>query len=125
MSEVKIDIPKQLIEDTIRAELVRKLSEENKTLLIESIVKYAFDEKPDRYSSQSFFKKVTTEMIQKEVKEIFAEWINENRENIAKALRKYLTENKQKALTAFCEKLSENIASYGVSVNLKLFEKED
>lgn len=124
MNEMKIAIPDQLIEDTIRAELVRNITDEKRDVLLNSVVSSALTKKRDNYGETTVFQDAVTKMIEKEVKSIFQEWINENRENISKALKSYLMANKQKVLTDFCEKLSKNIMSYGVSVDLNL-SRED
>ena len=124
MSEIKIDVPGQLIEDTIRAEMIRTMASQNKEKLIEAVVAKAMSTKSDNYSSTpTHFQQAVNEMIRNEAKELFKEWIEENRKAIRDALLKYLNANKQKRLTELVEKLANNISAYGIHVNLVL--KED
>ena len=103
----------------------RAEAEQLQEKLIQSVVESAMKHKKDNYSySQTYFQEEVTKMIQTEAKEIFAEWIEENRENIATAMRKYLTANKQEALTRFCENLANNINSYGINVNMILKDRD-
>ncbi len=123
-SEMKIEIPTQLIEDTIRAEMVRQIGGENKDKLIEAVVKTAMTQKKDTYNSTpTYFQQAINEMIRDTAKEIFGEWVESNRAAIAKALTVYLNANKQKRLTEFAENLAGNISRYGITVNLNLKEE--
>lgn len=119
-SEMRIEIPKNLIEDTIRAELVRQLSEKDKERWLEEIVRHAMSQKSDQYRNETYFQEAINKMIRDEATNIFKEWIDENRANIKAALLKYLNANKQKQLTEFAEKLSKNIMRYGIGVQLNL-----
>lgn len=125
MNEMKISIPDQLIEDTIRMELIRNIDEKTKENLIESVVKHAMTQKKDNYSSsKTYFQEAVNEMIENEAKKIFKEWIESNRRDIAVAMKSYLNDNKQAALTKFCENLADNIMTYGINVRLNLERKE-
>jgi len=120
-SEMKIEIPTNLIEDTIRAELVRQIGGENKDKLIEAVVKTAMTQKKDNYSSSpTYFQKEVNEMIRDVALEIFRDWLKTNREAIGKALFAHLNADKQKRLKEFAEKLATNISAYGIRVSLDL-----
>ena len=123
-SEMKIEIPTTLIEDTIRAELVRQIGGENKEKLITAVVQTAMGEKEKSYSNETYFQTAVNKMIRKEAEEIFRVWLDKNREEISKALFTYLNGNKQKRLKEFAEKIANNICSYGIHVNLNLREGE-
>ncbi len=118
-SEMKIEIPTTLIEDTIRAEMVRQIGGENKDRLIEAVVRTAMTQKEDNYSSTpTYFQQHVNEMIEGIAKEIFKEWIEQNRAAISKALLAFLNANKQKRLTEFAENLAKNINKFGIYVSL-------
>lgn len=125
-SEMKIEIPTQLIEDTIRAELIRQIGDENKEELIRSIVKQAMEQKKDNYHrSPTFFQEAVNDMIRKEALEIFRTWLEKNRTDISQALFKFLNDNKQKRLSEFCESIAGNIRKYGIDVKLNFSDRED
>lgn len=120
-SEMKIQIPTQLIEDTIRAELVRQMGKTED--MVKGIVAAAMGAKKDNYSSTpTFFREQVTRMINDEAGRIFREWIEQNREGIRKALFDYLNGDKQKRLKEFAEKLANNVCQYNVSVHLEVKE---
>jgi hypothetical protein len=124
-SEMKIEIPKNLIEDTIRAEMVRQMCGENKTELIEAVVTHAMSARKDSYSNTpTFFQEAVNGMIREEASKAFREWIERNRKQISDALFKHLNENRQARLKEFAEKLAENIEMYGIHVNIDLKDKE-
>lgn len=125
-SEMKIEIPTQLIEDTIRAELIRQIGDENKEELIRSIVKQAMEQKKDYYhQSPTYFQEAVNDMIREEALEIFRLWLEKNRADIALAMRKYMTDNNQEMLTKFCESIAGNIRKYGIDVKLNFSDRED
>ena len=125
MSEVKIDIPAQLIENTIMAELVKNVSGENKDRLMKAVVEKAMSGKKDDYrSSRTFFQEAVEDMIRDEAKEIFRTWIDQNRKAIADALMTYMNEKKQVRLKEFCEKMANSINRYGINISLNLSDKE-
>ena len=124
-SEMKIEIPTNLITDTIRAEMVRQMASENKTKLIEAVVAHAMTARKDSYSSTpTFFQETVNGMIREEAQKVFKEWIDANRKQISDALFKHLNENKQARLKEFAENLAKNIEMYGIQVNLDLRDKE-
>ena len=121
-SEVKIEIPTILIEDTIRAEIARQIP--NKEKFIDSVINFAMSQKRDTYNSTpTYFQEAVNKMIRDEATRIFGEWLEQNRDNIKKALIKYLNDNKQKALTGLAEQLANNISTYGISVSLHMRDK--
>ncbi len=125
MSEVKIDIPAQLIENTIMAELVKNVSGENKDRLMKAVVEKAMTGKKDNYSStRTFFQESVEDMIRDEAKKIFREWIDQNRKTLADALMAYLNEKKQVRLKEFCENMVNSINRYGINVSINLSDKE-
>lgn len=121
-SEMKIEIPTDLISDSIRAELVRQIGVgPTRDKFVEAVIRNAMEGKKDNYSSSpTFFQAAVNEMIREEALKVFKAWLEENRTAISAALFSYLNGNKQKRLKDFAEKLAGNIATYGISVNLDL-----
>jgi hypothetical protein len=119
-SEMKIELPTKLIEDTIRAEMIRTISDDKKDKIIETIVRNAMEKKKDSYRSETYFEEAIGEMIRLEAVEIFRQWIDKNRKDISDALFNYMNQNKQKRLKEFCENLSKQITSYGIQVHINL-----
>jgi len=120
-TEMKIELPTQLIEDTIRAEMVRQIGGENRDKLIENVVKTAMSQKKNDYNSTpTYFQEAVNGMIRDEAIRVFKEWIGSNRADIAKALFTYMNADKQKRLKQFAEKLAQNISRYGIYVSLDL-----
>jgi hypothetical protein len=124
MSEMKIELPKQLIEDTIRAEMVRQIPADKRDKLIESVIRSALSQEVDRYSNRTVFQDEVSKMIREEAIAIFRAWLDENKTKIKDALFKYLNAAPQERLTEFCEKLVDNIESYGIKIELNLDKKE-
>jgi len=125
MSEMKIEIPQQLIEDTIRAEIVRAIPIEKRDELIKAVIRVAMTQKKDDYSrTPTFFQDEVNKMIRETAIRIFEEWLEKNKKKVKDALLDYLNDEPQKRLTDFCEKLANNICEYGIRVELKLENKE-
>ncbi len=121
-SQIGISIPQQLIEDIVRAEMVRSLG--NQEALIEGIVKAAMSAKdPNSYSSrdQTLFMLQAQKMIREVATAALAEWIEQNREKIKAALLRHLQSRDgapvKKLVDSFCENLGRY--SIGVSFNWK------
>ena len=120
-SEMKIELPTQLIEDTIRAEMVRQIGGDNRDKLIEAVVKTAMTQKKDTYSSTpTYFQEAVNKMIRDVAYDVFKKWLDGNRAAIGKALFAHLNGDKQKRLKEFAEKIADNITRYGITVDLNL-----
>jgi len=121
-SEMKIEIPTKLIEDSIRSEMVRQIGQgPARDKFVESVVRQAMEGKKDSYSSTpTYFQSAVNDMIRDEALKVFKGWLDENREAISKALYTYLNGNKQARLKEFAENMANNINKYGISVNLDL-----
>uniref|UniRef100_A0A6M3LYY9 Uncharacterized protein n=1 Tax=viral metagenome TaxID=1070528 RepID=A0A6M3LYY9_9ZZZZ len=123
MSEVRIEIPQGLITDTIRAEIVRQIG--SSTEMVEAVIKNAMEATTDRYSKETVFQKAVQDMIIKEARGIFEEWLETHRAAIRDAFLKYLNTNKQKRLAEFAEHLAAGIGAYAVNVRIDLRDRED
>lgn len=121
-SEMKIEIPTELISDSIRAQMVRQIGEgPTRDKFVDAVIRNAMEGKKDSYSNTpTFFQAAVNEMIRDEALKIFKAWLEENRAAISKALFTYLNGNKQERLREFAENLASNISSYGITVNLDL-----
>jgi len=125
-SEMKIEIPTKLIEDSIRCEMVRQIGEgAMRDKFVESVVKNAMESRKDNYgSTPTYFQQAVNEMIRDEALKVFRAWLEENRAAISTALYNHLNGNKQARLKDFAEKLAGNISTYGITVNLDLNRKD-
>ena len=121
-SEMKIEIPKELISDAIRCEMVRQIGEgDTRDKFVEAVVRNAMEGKKDSYSNTpTFFQSAVNEMIRDEAMKVFKAWLEENRSAIGEALMKHLNGNKQKRLKDFAENIANRIEQYGITVNLDL-----
>ncbi len=117
-SNVQIHIPAQLVEDTVRAELVRALG--NTDALLKSVVARAFSETSTRsYGKTTIIEDEVNDMIRVESKKIFTEWIEENRQKLRDAFMASLNARKgtklKQLIDAMFKGLTEN---FEVKVNI-------
>jgi hypothetical protein len=121
-SAVQIHIPQQLIDDTIRAEIVRQIP--NKAAFAEAVIQAALREKVkdgygySRDNGPTVFQKAITDMINAEAKAVFAEWIEQNRKSIRDALVKELTRSQAAKVKEIAEKIGEGMMRWNASVTL-------
>lgn len=116
-SQVGISIPTQLIEDIVRAEIVRSLGDQ--TALIEGIVRAAITAKqPNSYSDRdpTIFMKQAQEMIRKVATEALQEWIEQNRQKIKDALFRHLQSKDGAPVKKLVESFTEGLGRYSISV---------
>ena len=119
-SEVKIQIPDQLVSTLIHAEIAQALS--NKPALIEAAVREMLSVRSDNYNRETLFAKMVKEMIKAEAKTILGEWIEKNKSDIRKALFNELNKGKQKKMKEVCDSIISGMTSYTASVSLRIFE---
>jgi|GEM_PF-2648802 hypothetical protein len=126
-SEMKIEIPTELISDSIRAEMVRQIGEgPTRDKFVDAVIRNAMEGRKDNYrDTPTFFQAAVNEMIREEALKVFKAWLEQNRAAISDALFAYLNGNKQKRLREFAEKLAGNISQYGISVCLDFKDKRD
>lgn len=125
MQGIEIKVPEDLIKDVIMGEIARQFPPDKQRLMFELVVKNALGQQKDRYSNTSFFQDTINTMVREVAKEVFKNWIEQNRKEIESALFNYLNDNKQARLTEFCESLAENITAHGIEVKLDLREKKN
>jgi uncharacterized membrane protein YheB (UPF0754 family) len=114
----EITVPDKCIEDMVKAEIVKKLSDN--PAVVERFISEVLSAKSDRYGSESQFASMTKKMIQEAGKEVFNEWLSENRELIKKAVFTYLNNNKQKALKDLAEKMASGLSNFYFQVYLRV-----
>lgn len=114
MAEIGIQVPQQLIEDIVRAAVVRELAGQEQ--LIEGIVKTALSQKKDSYSKQTLFISEVDKMIRAVALEAVQEWIDQNRDRIRTALVSYLQSGDGLAAQKMVDGIIEGISRYSVSV---------
>jgi len=91
-SQIGIHLPSQLIEDVIRAEIVRALGD--KSNLIEAVVSTALKAKdPRTYGSETIFRQEVNKMVREEAIQVVRQFIDSNRERIRNAFQEYLLRN--------------------------------
>lgn len=117
MQSLSVQIPGQLIDDIVRAEIVRSLG--NKEALVAAVVKQAMAKGASSYS-KSVFQEEVEESIRDAATEIFKEWLAENKATVREALIKHLKDNRGKVIAQLVDSLCENIGTHGVHVEMKL-----
>lgn len=113
-SQLGITIPTQLIEDILRAEVVRALGGQEQ--LIEGIVRAAISAKRDNYDRDTIFLKQTQEMIRNVATEALREWVEAHRQQIKDALYKNLSSRDGAPVKKLVESFTENLGKYSISV---------
>jgi hypothetical protein len=118
-SEVKIEIPSSLIEDTIRMEMIRQMP--NKEGIMAEVIKKAMQAKKDNYSnSKTIFQETFESKIMSTVNEIIGEWMEVHREEVKDHIVKYLTKGKNEFLNQFAEALMNGVTKYSIGVHIDL-----
>lgn len=120
--QIGITVPSVLIEDLVRAAIVRELGDQE--ALIEGIVKAALGAKdPNGYRNETLFMKQTQEMIRKVATQAMQEWIDSNREKIKAAFVKHLSSRDGAAIKKLVEGMVDGVSRYSVSVNFNFKEE--
>lgn len=115
MAEIGIHVPQQMIEDLVRAAVVRELGGQRE--LIEGIVNAALTMKKDNYSNKTLFQETVTTMIQKVAKEAVNEWVDSNRDRIKEAFKKHLSSRDGLAMKKLVDGLVDGVGRYNVNVS--------
>ena len=103
-SKLEIKVPEDMIRTVIMGEVAKTLP--NREQMIDSVIKYALEEKSDRYGSETVFQKAMKEMVNNEAKAAFQTWLDANRQAIKDALLKRMTQDKHKILKEVVEHLA-------------------
>lgn len=123
-AEVRIDIPTSLIEDTIRAEMVRQMP--NKDKIMAEVIHKAMTFKKDNYSySKTVFEETFETKIMDTVTKIVDEWMELHRQELKDHLIKYLTQGKKEFMNKFADALLNGITKYSVGVSIDLRKPRD
>jgi len=123
MSKINIDVPEQLVSDLVRAEIARALGKKEE--LVEAVVKSAFSMKAKSYGSETIFEEEVKKMILEEAKQVFHDWLKENREMLREKLLSYLNARKQKRLHDLCEAFCRDLSNrFLMSLSIRFKEKD-
>lgn len=114
MSQIGIAIPQGLIEDLVRAAVVRELGGQQE--LIEGIVNQALSQKKDSYSKGTIFQDQVATMIRDVAREAVQEWVASKKEEIKAAFLKHLSSRDGLPAKKMVEGLVDGISKYNVSV---------
>ena len=87
--EARVEIQKDYIDKVIGAEIAKALGQSE--VIIQKVVEAAMNQKKDSYSSDTYFMVEVKAAIVKAAQEAFGEWLNQNKESVKKALKKYLS----------------------------------
>ena len=123
MAGVELSVPDSLIENCVRGEIVKALSE-HPGLTEKVIQAVLFAPGKDRYGNvdrdSTALRQVFEKMVTTTATEIFGEWVEENRGAIREALLTHLGKNKQRALKEVAAGIVEGMSHYSVRVNFTL-----
>ncbi len=118
-AEIKIDIPQNLIEDTIRAEMIRQMP--NKEAIMSEVIRKAMQTKREHYSSsKTVFQEEFEKQIMETVRTIIGGWIELHKKELSDHLVKYLTKGKNEFLNKFAEALINGVTKYSIGININL-----
>jgi len=115
--DAKVTVPDRFIEDMVKAEIVTKLTENPN--FVSKFLESALSMKA-QYGNQTVFGKMVKAMIEEAGKEVFGEWLDQNKDLIKKGLFIYLNKNKQKVLKDLVEKMAGTMNSFYLSVHMNL-----
>jgi 2,4-dienoyl-CoA reductase-like NADH-dependent reductase (Old Yellow Enzyme family) len=87
--EARVEIQKDYIDKVIGAEIAKALGQSES--IIQKVVEAAMNQKKDSYSSDTYFMVEVKEAIRQAAKESFQEWLILNKDEVKKALKKYLS----------------------------------
>lgn len=118
MSELKLEIPKDVITGIIKAQVIAALGKSEE--LVAGVVASALSQKKDHYSSSpTIFEEEVVKMIRQVAVECFQGWLAENREKIRAEMQKQLTVQKGKVITDLVASFTSKLANVYPSVELK------
>lgn len=121
-SKVEINIPKTLIEDTIRAEIIRQLP--NKEAFAAKVIEEMMRTPVDHYNRENtVFREAIRKMIVETAQLIFKEWLAANEAAIRKALHAQLTRDKTKILAKIAEDIASGMLGLYPSITLNLKDR--
>lgn len=113
--QIGISVPNQLIEDLVRAAVVRELGQQEK--LIEGIVSAALKQKESSYDKETLFQKMVSKMIRDVAEESVHEWVQQNRERIQTAFIAHLNSPSGEVVTKLVSGMVDGLSNYSVRVN--------
>lgn len=127
-SSLNIKLPQELIENTIRVEMVKQLG--NHQELMEGIVKAALSAKENNYSHEpTIFLKKVQEMIRTEAQNAFRDWVEENRPAIRQALLEALNRDRKQRIAEIVDTIVNSLGRHQIHVesvlNIKRVDERD
>lgn len=118
MAEIGITVPQQMIEDLVRAAIVRELG--GQQALIEGIVTQALQAKKDSYShSPTIFQDQVAKMIRGVAEEAVKDWIEQQRDRIKAAFVKHLQSKDGLAVKKMVDGLVDGVSRYNIGVKFE------
>jgi len=122
VAEIGITVPQQMIEDLVRAAIVRELG--GQQALIEGIVTQALQAKKDSYrNSPTIFQEQVAKMIREVAEEAVRDWIEQQRERIKAAFVKHLQSRDGLAVKKMVDGLVDGVSRYSVAVKFNWKEE--
>jgi len=119
--QVSVPFPQEIIDTQVRLAVAEALGKDPRAL-IEAVVKVAVGAKVNSYDRETIFQRAVGEMIQGVAKEVFGEWIAENREAVKAAVVKQMR-LKSGLAESIAQRVAEGFAkSLYVSVSLTISE---
>lgn len=121
-SNVGITIPKQLIDDLVRAEIVRAIGKREE--MIAHVVNQVLNEKEDNYSRETRIERAFRDMIIGEAKALLQEWLLQNKDEFRKSLMAHFNDHKAKRLKEMAEALTNGLLDSYINVNVNFHKKD-
>lgn len=113
--QIGISFPNQLIEDLVRAAVVRELGQQEK--LIEGIVSAALKQKESSYDKETLFQKMVSKMIRDVAEESVHEWVQQNKERIQAAFIAHLNSPSGEVVNKLVNGMVDGLSNYSIRVN--------
>lgn len=117
MSELKMEIPQEIVKSIVQAQVVAALGKSE--ALIKAVVESAMMQKNNSYDRTTVFEEQVTEMIRAVAVESFKEWLEANRERVRAEMQKQLTAQKNKLMVDLVESFTRNLTNIYTTVALK------
>ena len=116
--EAQVKIPDVILSDIVKAQVIESLSKTEG--IIEKTVSALLNAKADTYSRQTLLQQMAEQMIREVAKDIYAEWLNEKKGEIKKAVVSNL-KNESTLVDTIAEKLVKGLgASFYVDVRMNV-----
>ena len=126
MADATIQVPDQLIQDMVRGQMVKELSD--KPNFVAAIVAGVLNAKPTMYDSYSdrdktLFTLMFEKMVKSIAQEVFGSWLEEHKDAIKKAICTHLTKHRGRAIQDIANQIVCGMSQYSASVHFALSDK--